>query len=340
MDVRTRSTRPRRRGEHGQMAVTSTLFLIGLLAAAALIVDGGHWMHERRAAQGTADAAALAAVREIATGGSPQSVASEYVDLNGQEDKSLQSVTVADGKVTVVVERTSESFLAQTMGILDADIAAKASAQALQPDGGIAGSLPFAFMTDQYHTGTNEGIKVDSNLGPGNRGTIRLPMEPDCTLGSGANDLKDAIDYGGCPAPVGSTIQTETGNNTGPIKQALEARIGSNTQSFDDVFELDPATDRYIVKDVDSPRLGVVPIIETPTGGTTWPGGSKDVVIVSYVLVYIGKTDQYPYPPYTASTKTVWVTPVRAVLPDEMEALMGGTFNPSNDSPVAFRLVD
>ena len=209
----------------------------------------------------------------------------------------------------------------------------------MQPGGGIAGSLPFAFMSDGYDPGSNEGIKVETNLGPGNRGTISLPMEPSCSMGSGANDLRDAINYGACPAPVGSTVETETGNTWGPIKQALDARIGDNTQSFDDVFLFDASLDRYVVRDVDSPRLGVVPVIENPDGTTTWPKGDKPVVIVGYLLVYIGRTDASPYPPYTAN-KTVWVTPVRAVLPDELDAMFDDTFDPDNDSPVTFRLVD
>jgi Flp pilus assembly protein TadG len=333
-------TPPFRRDERGQMVVISTLLLVALLGAAALIVDGGHWLHERRAAQGVADAAALAAVRELATGGSPEAMADEYVGRNGQEAMSLQSVTVDGGKVTVVVDRTSASFLAGTLGIVDADISATSTAQASQA-GGIPGALPFAFMTDSYTPGSNEAIKVEDNRGPGNRGTIRLPMEPDCQLGQGGNDLKDAIiDHEGCPADVGSTIQTETGNTWGPIKQALDARIGSNTQSIDDVFTYDASLDRYIVRDVESPRLGVVPIIENMNGSTTWPGGAKDVRVVGYLLVDFGKTPNSPYPPYTQSTKTVWVTPMRAVLPDELEALLSGEFDPSNDSPVSFRLVD
>jgi Flp pilus assembly protein TadG len=322
------------------MTVLSTLLLVALLGAAAIIVDGGHWLHERRAAQGVADAAALAAVRELATGGSPQAMASQYVDLNGQEDMELQSVVVANGKVTVTVDRTSDSFLAGTIGIADADISAKAVAQASQPNGGLPGALPFGFMADSYTSGTNAGIKVSDNLGPGNRGTIRLPMQPDCQPGAGANDLRTEINYGACAAPVGSTVTTETGNNSGPIEQALKDRIGTNVQSFSDVFTFDSSLDRYIVRDPTSPRLGIVPVLENPNGTTTWPGGAKPVKIVGYLLVYIGKTDASPYPAYTKPDKTVWVTPVRAVLPDELQALLSGTFDPSNDSPVSFRLVD
>ena len=64
------SLHPGRRAERGQALVLVALFLSAMLAFAALAIDVGRFMAERRFLQNAADAAALAAVNTIVRGGS------------------------------------------------------------------------------------------------------------------------------------------------------------------------------------------------------------------------------------------------------------------------------
>ena len=58
--------------------------------------------------------------------------------------------------------------------------------------------------------------------------------------------------YGGadaCPITIGQTVQTQTGVSTGNITtKGFDARIGSNTDSFSDVFGQDANGNYYVKK--------------------------------------------------------------------------------------------
>ena len=101
-------------------------------------------------------------------------------------------------------------------------------------------------------------------------------------------------------------------------------RIGSNTDSFSDVFGQD-ASGNYYVKKTDSPRLGIIPVAQDTTGN--WPlTGNATMTMQGYVLVYIGDTTKPPnYPAYSGggSRLTIYLTPVNAPLPDAWAALLG-----------------
>ena len=149
--------------------------------------------------------------------------------------------------------------------------------------------------------------------------------------------------YGGvdaCPIAIGQSIQTQTGVSTGNItNKGLDVRIGSNTDSFSDVFGQD-AQGNYYVKKADSPRLGIIPVAQDTTGN--WPlSGNATMTMQGYVLVYIGDTSKPPdYPAYSGggSRLTIYLTPVNAPLPDSWAALLGD-YSASNPSPVVYRFV-
>ena len=121
-----------------------------------------------------------------------------------------------------------------------------------------------------------------------------------------------------CPISIGQSIQTQTGISNGNItNKGFDARIGSNTDSFSDVFGQD-GQGNYYVKKADSPRLGIIPIAQDSTGN--WPlSGNATMSMQGYVLVYIGDTTKPPnYPAYSGggSRLTIYLTPVNAPLPD------------------------
>jgi hypothetical protein len=176
-------------------------------------------------------------------------------------------------------------------------------------------------------------------------GAVNTTADLDCKFygGDGIADVIKSKRYGGvdaCPIAIGQTIETQTGVSTGNItNKGFDARIGSNTDSFSDVFGQDANGD-YYVKKVDSPRLGVIPVAEDTTG--SWPlSGGATITIKGYVLVYIGDTTKPPdYPAYSGngSRLTIYLTPVKAALPDSWSAILSD-YSPSNPSPVVYRLV-
>jgi len=83
--VRSHATqpRPRRGNEHGQAIVLFAFVLLGIVAMAGLLIDGGLTWSNRRQAQGAADTAALAAAKAIINGGDANTAAQLIAQLNG-----------------------------------------------------------------------------------------------------------------------------------------------------------------------------------------------------------------------------------------------------------------
>lgn len=114
--------RSRRGSEDGQVIVLFALFGFVLMGSLALALDVGYLLGERREAQATADAAALAGARALLGGDSSSSVAQsafQYAALNGlpfvgSEDDSSMSVTVEgdrwDGEVAVDITMPVQRF--------------------------------------------------------------------------------------------------------------------------------------------------------------------------------------------------------------------------------------
>ena len=338
-----------RQHECGQAIVVFAIFLAVLLCFLGVIIDGGMYYVERRDMQGAADAAALAAIREMpARPGAAATRAEEYAEgQNADADGQLISYTPSDAnrRVTVRVGKTGTQSFGSILGVNAPDISATASAR-IQMMGARPGMLPIAFMRDRFTVGDNEEVKWD-DPGGGNRGAIAPEMQPTCGDASGANDFRDLIKgeaNGGvdaCATPIAETLDTEPGQMAGATRQGFDGRLNGNTQSFGDVFQIDPVTGFHTIEDPDSPRLGIVPIIENSDGTNVWPNGrSAPIRILGYMIVYIGNTDVSGNPAYTEGGKSVWMTPVRPLLPEDFVDGEFVDYNANLPSPVVFRLVD
>jgi hypothetical protein len=335
-------------GEIGQTLVFVVLFMVVSICFIGVVVDGGMFLFERRDMQGTADAAALAAVRELpGSTGQASSVANDYVtSKNSSANGLVKSVVFSDANrtVQVTVHKTGTSNFSGILGITSPDISASATAR-VQMMGPRPGMLPMAFMRDSFTVGTNYDIKFDSNA-TGNRGAIAPDMGANCTAANGADDFGNLIrgaKYGGidaCATPIAETLDTETGNMVGKTKAGFDDRLVGNTDSYEDVFKTDPATGYQTIEKPDSPRIGIVPVIENINGGTTWPNGqSQPIRILAYMLVYIGDRNSPPNYPATTDGKTVWVTPVRPILPADFPDGAFVDYDASLPAPVVYRLV-
>lgn len=334
--------------ERGQTAVMMLLFLTVCLCFMAVVIDGGMFFFERRDMQGTADAAALAAVRELPTSvTNATAAANSYVsEKNSLANGNLRSMVLSDAnrRVQVTVGKAGTTNFGQLLGIDSPEIAASATAR-VQMMGPRPGMLPFAFMRDSFTIGENYEIKFGKNV-TGNRGAIAPSLMPDCSRAGGANNYRDLIKgskYGGvdaCADPTVVTLDSEPGVMKGPTKNGFADRLGSDMDSFDDVLSEDPASGLTIIDKPRSPRIGIVPVIEHSDGTNDWPNGrSAPVRILAYMLVYIGKEDD-PNLRATVDGTSVWMTPIRPILPADFTDGEFVDYDASLPSPVVFRLVE
>jgi hypothetical protein len=353
-----------RRQEDGQALIFSVIMLALLLGVSSLVVDGGNALLQRRNQQGVADAAAMAAVKDLpASSSSADSTARTYATTQNSADASIVDQVVVTGasggscdggfgnqalapqSICVVVHTNTKGFLSGLLGIDVWKEDARAVAQAAQVTA-VGAWLPFGVRLGAFTDNPPTQITItpadqSHNVG----GAVNTPAGPDCKF-YGGNQISDVIKgnaHGGadaCPISIGQSIQTQTGVSTGNItSKGFDVRIGSNTDSFSDVFGQD-ANGNYYIKKVDSPRLGVIPVAQDSSGG--WPlSGNATMTMQGYVLVYIGDTSDPPdYPAYSGngSRLTIYFTPVDAPLPDSWAALLGD-YSASNPSPVVYRLV-
>ena len=91
---------------------------------------------------------------------------------------------------------------------------------------------------------------------------------------------------------MGDTLSTEPGIKVGPTDQGLDTRIGSNSDTFDQVVRTDPNGGLSTIINFDSPRLVEVPIVVNANDGSnSWPGGRGDVRVVGFAFFFITSWD-------------------------------------------------
>jgi len=130
--------------EKAQILPMVALMLVALVAFAALILDGGAIMSNKRSAQAAADAGALAgAHRECYNLGNTVSVAQSYAIENGAVEDPLPIVDVDNKEVTVTATVEHESFFAKIFGVKTLTAKAKATAGCYGVEG--IGVVPVAF---------------------------------------------------------------------------------------------------------------------------------------------------------------------------------------------------
>ena len=152
------------RSEHGQVAVVSVLFLVGLLGAMAMVLDVGSWFREQRATQAAADAAALAAAQELpGSTGPAQAMVASYLDKNGggNPTTTFSSQYLANDTITVKVSRQAPGIFSKLFGINSVTVNAKATARAVGIDAAI-GVAPIVVNVahPMLNCGTSNGKPV------------------------------------------------------------------------------------------------------------------------------------------------------------------------------------
>jgi Flp pilus assembly protein TadG len=354
--------------ECGQTLVLSALLLVCLMGFAAVLMDGGNYMLQHRKLQGNADAAALAAVKELPNSTSEaSSAASSYSGAKNSEDvATISNVTYSNSDTTVKVdvERTVSGNFMGLFGMSAPTLTATATAQVNQITGVQGGLLPIGVLEGGYTLASPNDFH-GATSGAGNWGNIAPPYgPPTCPYNpSGASGLKDEIagTFGGgtdaCGPDIGGTIATQTGN-TNSMQQGFNLRFGfgandndpdwsSISDTWANTVHYDSSIDRYVVDNPNSARIGFIPILTGAGGAMSWPSGNGSMTVTGYIMVFIGKIGTAGEPAYTGNggDLDIWITPINAVMPEGMSAVTGDSLSTTWDSsgananaPIVYRL--
>lgn len=240
-----RAVRRQSRHERGQVAFLVAALLTVFGGMTAVAIDLGSYMAERRDLQNAADAIALAASQDLPAVSAAQASANTWA-TNNDIDLGSMNVTITqqdlpaepNPKVRIELETDHEFIFARLIGINSAEINVNAAAVRTSP-GGSTGLAPWSVLEEVKALalpGEEVVLKYDSNNGSeGNFGALALD-------GNGANDYEDAIKYGSenglcvdgvadCSYP--STVDTKTGNMTGPTGDGVDHRIDETEDACD-----------------------------------------------------------------------------------------------------------
>jgi hypothetical protein len=120
-------------GESGQVAVLMAVFFTVLIGGAAMATDVGSWYRADKAAQATADAAALAGAQGLHLSTADASaLAEQYATKNGGGNIEITfgRRVVANDLITVTVSRPAPAYFSKLFGIDEVEVMARATARA------------------------------------------------------------------------------------------------------------------------------------------------------------------------------------------------------------------
>jgi hypothetical protein len=117
----------------GQVVVFLAVFLVVIVGAAGLVLDVGSWYRADRAAQATADAAALAGAQDLIAGTSAATaLAQQYAVKNGGGTTTITfgRRVIPNDLITVNLKRPAPSYFTKLFGVDSVQVNARATARA------------------------------------------------------------------------------------------------------------------------------------------------------------------------------------------------------------------
>ncbi|UJF32837.1 pilus assembly protein TadG-related protein [Paenibacillus hexagrammi] len=256
------------REEQGSSIVLIGLMLMGLLAACALIIDGGTLFAERSHLQKAANAAALSGAQELT--GQSQTVTAivQKILQEHQEAGSLKSTGIELGKsIRVSLAKPVPLHFAKLLGWDEVTVEAEAAAQIL-PMGSGTGVAPLGIDDSiALEYGKAYKLKVDQTQSvSGVFGILALG-------GNGANTYEYNLMHGySNEVDIGDIIDTQTGNIAGNTRDAVQYRINADPYPPADLSHRD------------SPRILLVPTYK-PYNFTT--NQMKQIQVTGFAYFYI-----------------------------------------------------
>jgi Flp pilus assembly protein TadG len=294
---------PHHRSQRGQAAILTIFALTTLIGMVALVIDVGVWRTERGHMVNAADAAALAGAATLNKGSSAaEAVAVQAAKVNGATSAEAvaytTSSTVGPDTIRVTVHAPGKPYFARLFGISGFDINATATARVYAYTSLQSKPLfPIGVTPDSIPTfGTEVTLKYGGgSCTTGNCGAIELPSENNgCSQVNGKGEWRQLLagTDSPCTVTVGDTLTTEPGAAVGPTDIGLDQRIGSNSDTFDQVVRTDPNGGLSTIIDWNSPRLVEVPIVvNAADGSSTWPSGRSGMEVVGFAFFFITSWD-------------------------------------------------
>lgn len=344
MRGKTRSQVETRQAERGQALIMFALAAGVLFGFAAMAIDVGMILHERRVLQNTADAAALAGALEL-----PDSAAlagdqaKKWAASNGinvaSGDKLAITVSPDNTSVTVEVRRETSFIFGRVLGLVSTEVRADATAQVGSPLA-LSGILPFGVLESVVnYDGGPTTIKYDAtNPSNGNFGPLSID-------GPGASVLEQSTKHGtqtgvcaqSQPACLDPTAPTQTGNVISSTRDGFNYRFNNTSADCDDftdvlipkgdgTYNVDPSCHPFAS---DSLLLVLIPVIDD------FPNGKKPVTIKYFTGMFL---NSMPPGKCTGNSCEITGTFVKTVFDPTSDATFG-TYDPT--SGIEFvRLVD
>jgi hypothetical protein len=181
------------RSARGQSTVITVVFLVVLLGMATLVLDVGSWYRAKRAAQSTADAAALAGAQGLpsSTTSNATTLAQQYASKNGglgTGGVSFVTKYYSNDTITVSVKRTAPGFFAKIFGFKSVNVGATATARS-EPVNQARGVAPITVHYKQpllHCTGGGNNINCNPDFGPAYMTTLDLEDLHQSGNGSGS----------------------------------------------------------------------------------------------------------------------------------------------------------
>ncbi|MFA7248140.1 MAG: pilus assembly protein TadG-related protein [Dehalococcoidia bacterium] len=273
----------RLRVESGAAAVLFAATLLPIVGISSLSVDVANVFLDRREQQNAVDAASLAAASYLPTTStsvlnSATSAAIEFAAANGvtisASDVTYSTSSQRFDVVTVRSERTVPFFFAGAMGITSGAVSSRGASQ-LGSLVGMTGVMPWGLHQQTFNFSAPYCLKMGSNgngadcnqqSSAGDFGPIDIDNN-----GSASGNLYQGLIITGSQTEVlvGQVKGTVSGNKQGPTESALgcsnnsNGRLTGNTQTFTDVLRANADGVTYTVLDWSSPRLVIIPVIQT-----------------------------------------------------------------------------
>jgi Flp pilus assembly protein TadG len=229
------------RKDHGQATVLTVVFLVVVLGMAALVLDVGSWYRADRSAQSTADAAALAGAQALPSDpGAAGGLAIQYSNKNGggvsPSNITVSSSLMTNDTIKVALTRPATGVFTKLFGVGSVTVGAKASARAGLMDQAkyvapivvnlLHPKLKGTMTCPCFGTGNPTTLPLGKTGAPGAFDLLNLDQSHG---GTGPGTLAGWIlkGYDGY-LPVGGYFSDPGAKwNSGPIQDALQARIGS-----------------------------------------------------------------------------------------------------------------
>lgn len=202
----------RLRDDRGMVLILVTFMLVPIVGLAGYVADTSYWWSKKSAAQGAADAAALAIAQQLPDTSNANALLSQYVSAN-YPGASASWVTSWPGMpsacgasspncVQVTVTKTEPGFFSKIFNINTVTVHAKAAAKR----GGSA--QPYAFFSDSTNCANPPSMTI---ISPSNNNQVNGAVHSNGALSVGGNNNTFGItSYGG---PHNCSF-TNSGNNT------------------------------------------------------------------------------------------------------------------------------